>query len=106
MTTIDNIMALHKKAAIAYSQAFYLVAHVSENQADEIYQSARETEKALRTALAEALAQPVREPLTDEQIYEVYIRTYNADNRGRSFRNAFASAIERAHHIGVKNEEN
>jgi hypothetical protein len=54
-------MALYDKAAKAYSQAVYLVAHVGVNQADQIYQTARETKEALRTALTEALAQPVRD---------------------------------------------
>jgi hypothetical protein len=58
--TVDTLMALHDKAARDYSQAAYLVAHVSVNQADQIYQTARETKEALRTALTEAFAQPIK----------------------------------------------
>jgi len=36
-------------------------------------------------------------PMTDDQIQEIYIRTYNIGHHGRDFENAFARAIE-AHH--------
>jgi hypothetical protein len=45
-------------------------------------------------------AQPVQEPLTDDQIQEIYRRTYNMGHHGRDFENLFARGIERAHHIG------
>jgi hypothetical protein len=44
--------------------------------------------------------QPVRGPLSNDQIQEIYISEYNMGHHGRDFENAFARAIERAHHIG------
>ena len=41
--------------------------------------------------------QAKRVPMTDDQIQEIYIRTYNVGHHGRDFENAFARAIE-AHH--------
>jgi hypothetical protein len=63
-----------------------------------------EISKALRAALTGALApqsaQPVPEPLSDDQIQEIYISEYKKGYHGRDFENLFARAIERAHHIG------
>jgi hypothetical protein len=47
------------------------------------------------------IAQPGREPLTDDQIQEIYISEYNKGHHGRDFENLFARGIERAHHIGI-----
>jgi hypothetical protein len=45
-------------------------------------------------------AQPVPEPLSDEQIQEIYISEYNKGHHGRDFENLFARGIEQAHGIG------
>ena len=63
MTTpkTDAIMALHDKAAEAYGNAAYVVAHVSDKQGDEMLAEARESRAALLAAL-QALDPPVEQP--------------------------------------------